>query len=659
MAASKRNNAFASAYVSPLAAFAIAMLVSTSSMAQENGRGGLKPLPKTPAWPTYVVAGEPEISTLYYDGSQTVVRAAEVWTLTWRSNPVGVTVEDLRRWAKAHHAAMGAGPVTVIDTANPSRTTHINIVYHADGSVPPAAIAALGMAEAYLECLFADPISVDIGVSFQNLGDPGVIGATLVNYIYNVSYTISRNGLINGMDCDDVIQGWLPIMNYCPVRFDGGSDTITNQMYVNWAKANYKATIGTAAGYDGYTTFNTQVTFDYDPTNGIPPGQVSFVDVALHETAHVLGFDSAVDLGQQTMDAMDLYRFQRTDGGYDYNPDTYEEFQVRPRLVSFNSPDDDHICDLIMNEYRMSDGDPWPGSHFRDQYPRIGLMGPYIPDGVTYYPNYYTSADIDMLDAMGYDYPACCVWCISPPLACIGSTVQLHADACPDLPNPTYQWWLGAEPLPETEHYAGTLTDTLTIVNVTLADGSDMYNCVVSDPGSGCVYISDYCALWVDAPITITSQPADQTVPRGADVVFSVVATGTPPFSYQWRRFGLPLQDGDNIFGATTPNLMIMGVMSTQAGEYDCVVSNVCGTVTSAAALLCVDTGYGAGRGDLNCDGTVDFGDINPFICALGGCFTPYWVLFPDCDVYNGDINCNGAVGFDDINPFVALLCGG
>ncbi len=61
--------------------------------------------------------------------------------------------------------------------------------------------------------------------------------------------------------------------------------------------------------------------------------------------------------------------------------------------------------------------------------------------------------------------------------------------------------------------------------------------------------------------------------------------------------------------------------------------------------------------GDLNCDGLVDFDDINPFVQAIGG-YDAYYAAFPDCYWLNGDIDGNGVVDFDDINPFVALLSG-
>jgi hypothetical protein len=61
--------------------------------------------------------------------------------------------------------------------------------------------------------------------------------------------------------------------------------------------------------------------------------------------------------------------------------------------------------------------------------------------------------------------------------------------------------------------------------------------------------------------------------------------------------------------------------------------------------------------GDLNCDGSVNFGDINPFVLALTDPVA-WQTAFPDCPLSNGDINMNGTFGFDDINPFVALLTG-
>ncbi len=61
---------------------------------------------------------------------------------------------------------------------------------------------------------------------------------------------------------------------------------------------------------------------------------------------------------------------------------------------------------------------------------------------------------------------------------------------------------------------------------------------------------------------------------------------------------------------------------------------------------------------DMNCDGIINFDDIDPFVTALVGA-EGYYAEFPDCNYLNGDIDGNGIVNFDDIDPFVNLLVAG
>jgi hypothetical protein len=62
--------------------------------------------------------------------------------------------------------------------------------------------------------------------------------------------------------------------------------------------------------------------------------------------------------------------------------------------------------------------------------------------------------------------------------------------------------------------------------------------------------------------------------------------------------------------------------------------------------------------GDLNCDGIVDFDDINPFVLAISSPVA-YTAEYPGCSFLNADCSGDGVVDFDDINPFVAILAGG
>lgn len=61
------------------------------------------------------------------------------------------------------------------------------------------------------------------------------------------------------------------------------------------------------------------------------------------------------------------------------------------------------------------------------------------------------------------------------------------------------------------------------------------------------------------------------------------------------------------------------------------------------------------GLGDLNCDGDLNFRDINPFIQALTDP-VGYAAKYPDCEILRADTNGDDFIGFDDINGFIDLL---
>ena len=89
-------------------------------------------------------------------------------------------------------------------------------------------------------------------------------------------------------------------------------------------------------------------------------------------------------------------------------------------------------------------------------------------------------------------------------------------------------------------------------------------------------------------PLVITQQPRSQTVIAGNSVSFSVAASGTPPLTYQWQRFGTNLSNGGRITGATTSTLSIAGVQNGDAANYIVQVSNGGSSVSSSPAALTV-----------------------------------------------------------------------
>src|SRR5436305_5194677 len=64
--------------------------------------------------------------------------------------------------------------------------------------------------------------------------------------------------------------------------------------------------------------------------------------------------------------------------------------------------------------------------------------------------------------------------------------------------------------------------------------------------------------------------------------MFTVGASGTTPFSYQWQFSGTTLG------GATASTLSVGNVQPSNAGNYAVVVTNSAGAITSAVATLTV-----------------------------------------------------------------------
>ena len=89
-------------------------------------------------------------------------------------------------------------------------------------------------------------------------------------------------------------------------------------------------------------------------------------------------------------------------------------------------------------------------------------------------------------------------------------------------------------------------------------------------------------------PLVLVSQPLSCTINAGTMATFSVVAGGTEPFGYQWRKGAVNLSDGGNVSGATTPILTLSNVFGADAGAYSVVITNVYGSLTSAVATLTV-----------------------------------------------------------------------
>ncbi|HKQ36514.1 MAG TPA: LamG-like jellyroll fold domain-containing protein [Verrucomicrobiae bacterium] len=115
-------------------------------------------------------------------------------------------------------------------------------------------------------------------------------------------------------------------------------------------------------------------------------------------------------------------------------------------------------------------------------------------------------------------------------------------------------------------------------------DELSLYNRALSGAELHAIFAASSLGKCKPAPVapTITAQPQSQTVSAGDTVTFTVSASGTQPFSYQWRHNGEP------IGGATQSSLTLHDVQPSQAGAYSVLVINAAGSATSADAQLTV-----------------------------------------------------------------------
>ena len=92
----------------------------------------------------------------------------------------------------------------------------------------------------------------------------------------------------------------------------------------------------------------------------------------------------------------------------------------------------------------------------------------------------------------------------------------------------------------------------------------------------------------IPLPPHIISQPTNQTILAGATVMIVAPTIGTLPLFYQWQFNGTNLADNGHITGSLTNALNITNAQVTDAGNYQIIVTNNYGSITSSVAVLSV-----------------------------------------------------------------------
>jgi centrosomal CEP192-like protein/ASPM-SPD-2-Hydin domain-containing protein/Ig-like domain-containing protein/immunoglobulin I-set domain protein len=143
----------------------------------------------------------------------------------------------------------------------------------------------------------------------------------------------------------------------------------------------------------------------------------------------------------------------------------------------------------------------------------------------------------------------------------------------------TYQW------KKEGTGISGATSTTYTTPATTTSETGTQFSVVVTDSNGSIT--SNPATLTVtatDVAPSITSQPASATVTAGQTAMFSVVATGTAPLTYQWKKNGAAIS-GATSASYTTPAT----IASDSAAKFTVTVTNSVSSVTSIAATLTVN----------------------------------------------------------------------
>ena len=159
-----------------------------------------------------------------------------------------------------------------------------------------------------------------------------------------------------------------------------------------------------------------------------------------------------------------------------------------------------------------------------------------------------------------------------------------------------YQWRKNGQDLP------GATKSNLNLSGVQSSDAGDYSVTIFNSAGQVTTASATLRVQTASSLPVILTQPLDLTAETPNAVTFSVVAAGTLPMSYVWKKAGVAIP------GKNEPTLTILATRIEDAGDYSVTISNAAGTVTSRIATLVVvppKAGFRINKLSLPSDGAV------------------------------------------------------
>ncbi len=162
------------------------------------------------------------------------------------------------------------------------------------------------------------------------------------------------------------------------------------------------------------------------------------------------------------------------------------------------------------------------------------------------------------------------------PLSAIGSPSSFELQGVGFVS--TNEGWLGGGSLAAPFNMIHTTDGGLTWTPMGYVNANNLNRFRFVSPTLG--YLSGIKLHVYHIPPAATVSPVSTNVFPGINVTFSATAYGTPPLQFQWR------QNGTNLAGGSTNGFSITNVTAANAGNYDLIISDFSGSVTSSVATL-------------------------------------------------------------------------